>query len=425
MGQVMILRWSVLLGVLVCGGCAKKPAASAKPAAPATVAHQAKESDLNTIVLTPEAEERLGIQTAAVERRAIRRRRMYGGEVVLPTGASITVSAPIGGTLLAVSAGNVPDVGAHVDRNQPVFLLAPMLSKERDVLTPAERIALAQIELQISQAHVDAVGQLEQAQTRVDATQIDFDRAQRLFEGGVGVGTRAAFDTAKANFDLARKVLTAAEQRCEVLEKAQKIGLESETGAAAPIPILSPRDGVVRLQHVTIGEIVPAGAPLFEVMDYDPIWVKVPIYGGEIPSIAENEPARVSGLGETDAAKALVAEPVQAPPTADPQAATVDLYYSLANADRRLRPGQRLTVGLALRDKEESLVVAYSAVEYDPSSGAWVYVVTAPHTFVRRRVQIAFVADDLAVIDNGPAEGEQVVTVGAAELWGTEFGAGH
>jgi multidrug efflux pump subunit AcrA (membrane-fusion protein) len=170
---------------------------------------------------------------------------------------------------------------------------------------------------------------------------------------------------------------------------------------------------------------VPAGAPLFEVMDYDPIWVKVPIYAGEVPAIAENDPARISELGGADAARSLMAQPVQAPPTADPQAATVDLYYQLANSDGRLRPGQRLNVSLALRDKQESVVIPWSAVVHDIYGGTWVYVTAAPHKFVRRRVQIAFVVDDLAVMDNGPAVGQQIVSTGVAELFGTEFGAGH
>lgn len=414
----------IVLGIVMSIGCHQKTAAPAKPAAPAKVAHAAKETDLNTIELTPEAVERLGIETAAVERREVRRRRTFGGEVVLPTGASITVSAPIGGTLQAVSEGSVPDVGAHVDRNQPVFLLAPMLSKERDVLTAAERIALAQIQLQLSQALVDAEGRLEQAQTRLDLAQRNYNRALRLFKDGAG--TAAAVDTAKADLETAQQTLAATQQTCELLEKTQKkLGVNDESEEAAPIPILSPRDGYVRLQHATIGEIVPAGAPLFEVMDYDPIWVKVPIYAGELSSIAESAPARVAVLGEAHRAKAFTAEPVQAPPTADPQAATVDLYYQLANSDARLRPGQRLSVSLALDEKAESLVLPWSAVEHDIQGGTWVYVATEPHKFVRRRVEIAFVADDLAAITNGPAEGQQIVSSGAAELWGTEFGAGH
>jgi membrane fusion protein, heavy metal efflux system len=420
----VVWRISIVLGIIVGVGCRQKAVAPAKPAAPAKVAHAAKETDLNTIELTPEAEERLGIETAAVERREIRRRRTYGGEVVLPTGASITVSAPFGGTLQAVSQGSVPDVGAHVERNQPVFLLAPMLSKERDVFTAAERIALAQVELQLAQALVDAEGRLEQAQTRLDLAKINHSRAQRLFKDGAG--TAAAVDTTKADLETAQQTLEATQQTCELLQKTQKkLGVNDNSGEAAPIPILSPRDGYVRLQHATIGEIVTAGAPLFEVMDYDPIWVKVPIYAGELPSIAESAPAHVSVLGEADRAKGFTAEPVQAPPTADPQAATVDLYYQLANANARLRPGQRLSVSLVLDEKAESLVIPWSAVEHDPQGGTWVFVNLEPHKFVLRRVQIAFVADNLAAITNGPAEGQRIVSSGAAELWGTEFGAGH
>lgn len=401
-------------------GCQKQAAKVAKPEPPAKVAHPAKEGDLNTIDLTPEAEERLGIRTVAVERKAVRRRRTYGGEIVLPTGASITVSAPTGGTLESVSEGSVPDFGTHVERNQPVFLLLPLLSPERAVLTPSERIAVAQARLQLSQAQVDSNGQLEQATAQVDAAEINLTRAQRLFNEKAG--TAANVDTSKAQLDLAQKALAAAKQRCDLLEK---IRLDSDAGDAQPIPIVSPRDGYVRLQHATIGEIVPAGAPLFEVMDFDPIWIKVPIYAGELPTIAEQEPARVAGLGDLDPADARTAEPVQAPPSADPQAATVDLYYQLPNSNGALRPGQRMNVMLALRDQQSSLAAPWSAVVIDSYGGTWVYVNTKPHQFVRRRIEIAFVIDGLAVVNRGVDEGMQVVTEGAAELFGTEFGASH
>jgi cobalt-zinc-cadmium efflux system membrane fusion protein len=413
-------RFATLCLAIICPlGCHK---ATAKPAhtEPAKVAHPVKEGELNSIQLTPEAEQRLGIETVAVERQVVRRRRTYGGEVVLPTGASITVTAPTVGTLKPVSEGSVPDVGTRVERDEPVFLLLPLLSRERDVLTPAERIAVAQARLQLSQSQVDADGQLKQAQTRVNAAEIDLDRAQRQFDGGAVA--RAAVDTAQAQLALAQKALAAAEQRCELLEK---IELDSEAGDAAPIAIVSPRDGYLRVQHASVGQIVSAGAPLFEVMDYDPIWIKAPIYAGELPTIAENEPARVAGLGDADPADARTAEPVQAPPSADPQAATVDLFYQLVNSDGRLRPGQRLNVTLPLREKAERLVAPWSAVVHDIYGGTWVYVSTAPQHYVRRRVQVPFVVGDLAVIESGLEEGVQVVTAGVAELFGTEFGASH
>ena len=41
---------------------------------------------------------------------------------------------------------------------------------------------------------------------------------------------------------------------------------------------------------------------------------------------------------------------------------------------------------------------------------------------VRRRVQVSRVAGDQAVLATGPAVGSKIVTVGAAELFGTEVG---
>ena len=107
------LTAALLLGVFA--GC-QKEAKSTKAAAagPAKVATIAKEDQLNTIVLTPQAEDRLGIATASVELRSVQKTRTYGGEVTLPTGALIVVSAPLGGTLQPVSKSEVPRVGAVI-----------------------------------------------------------------------------------------------------------------------------------------------------------------------------------------------------------------------------------------------------------------------------------------------------------------------
>jgi hypothetical protein len=74
--------------------------------------------------------------------------------------------------------------------------------------------------------------------------------------------------------------------------------------------------------------------------------------------------------------------------------------------------------------------VPYSAVIYDAAGAAWVYVVDgSPNTFVRQAVTIdEIVADpagDYAVLTSGPAGGASVVSVGVAELFGTEFEVGH
>jgi hypothetical protein len=70
-------------------------------------------------------------------------------------------------------------------------------------------------------------------------------------------------------------------------------------------------------------------------------------------------------------------------------------------------------------------VVPYGAVLYDPDGKTWVYVSSAPNVYVREPITVDFIEGDRAVLEAGPAAGTTVVTVGVAELYGTETGVGH
>jgi hypothetical protein len=70
-------------------------------------------------------------------------------------------------------------------------------------------------------------------------------------------------------------------------------------------------------------------------------------------------------------------------------------------------------------------VVPYSAVLYDANGDTWVYANPEPLSYVRERVTVERVQGGQAVLTDGPPEGTPVVTVGAVELYGTEFGIGH
>ena len=114
----------------------------------------------------------------------------------------------------------------------------------------------------------------------------------------------------------------------------------------------------------------------------------------------------------------------QTTPSANALATTVDLYYEVENHDGKLRPGQRVGVTLPLKGEAESLVVPYASVLYDLNGGAWVYEAMGKHVFARRRIVVDHVVGPEAVLALGPKPGTKVVTDGAAELFGTEFGGG-
>jgi cobalt-zinc-cadmium efflux system membrane fusion protein len=408
----------VIFQISLNGGC--RPAShTAKADPPAKVAKIANEEQLNTIVLTPDAEKRLGIVIAPVEVKPVTRVRSIGGEIVLPPGASLVISAPVGGKLGSPNSAAAPTAGMLVTAKQPIFTLMPMLSPERDVLTPSERINVAQAKNAIATSRIDAAGQVEQAQVQASAARIALERAQRLLRDSAG--TARAVDDAQAQMSLATKALEAAESRKKLVDS---ISLDGDGGAGKQtlLVIESPQAGMIRSQSAAIGEVVSAGAPLFEVTQFDPIWVRLPVYAGETSDLALNEPAAVLPLSADHRARSFTAKPIAAPPTATLLAATVDLYYELANPEAQFRPGQRVTVRVKQQGSGEGHVVPWSAVVHDIHGGTWVYEQTAPHTYVRRRVQVRHVVDELAVLQSGPPPGAKIVTTAVVELFGTEFG---
>lgn len=68
------------------------------------------------------------------------------------------------------------------------------------------------------------------------------------------------------------------------------------------------------------------------------------------------------------------------------------------------------------------LAVPVAAVLYDSAGRTWTYTNPEPRTYVRQRVTVDRIDNGLWVLRSGPPIGTAVVTVGAAELLGTEDG---
>jgi hypothetical protein len=69
-----------------------------------------------------------------------------------------------------------------------------------------------------------------------------------------------------------------------------------------------------------------------------------------------------------------------------------------------------------------ALLIPYSAVVYDAEGGAWAFTSLSQRTYVRAPLKILSVENDRVTLTSGPPPGTQLVTVGAAELVGTEAG---
>lgn len=401
---IAVNRSQLCLGlVLVASGCHRSTPAATKPTPPATVTAAVKEDQLTTVVLTEAAENRLGIKTATVEMREIPQYRTFAGEVTPPTGAIIIVTAPFTGKVQAPTDRKVPMPGTAVVEKQPVLALLP-------VLAPNEKIAL------LTQL-ADADGLVQQAKSLVESNRIELDRQESL--ANKSVGSAKAVDDAKAKMQLSVKALEAAQSRKKVLEAARLDGEKNIEGK--PIVFEAPESGILRTLLALPEQTVVAGAPLFEVMRTDMIWIRVPVYVGESSEIATDQPAEIGGLAWRPGQDLVKAVPIAAPPTATALSSTVDLYYQLPNSKGTLRPGQRVSVQLPLVGRAEQRVIPWSAVVQDIYGGQWVYERRDERKFVRLRVQVKRVVDSWAILDQGPPVGTTIVTTGVAEIFGTEF----
>ena len=127
----------------------------------------------------------------------------------------------------------------------------------------------------------------------------------------------------------------------------------------------------------------------------------VPLAGcAEVESTAEStyEPARLETVAGSDAKRVVF--------TAE-GARRVGLRTSEV---RRTRGGTELP---------------QSALLYGPDGDVFVYTNPRGRSYLRRPVEVERVVGERALLSRGPRPGTRVVTVGAAEVYGTEFEVGN
>jgi len=390
----VLLSMAAAIGLLAACGRSESSKAPHTEPPPAEVSGRQKESELATVKLTQRAAERLGIATVKAAVQDLRAERRVAGDTVLPPGKAIMVAAPVTGALEKL--GGDVTVGRPVQSGEPLFRLVPLLPLQRDLGATYE-------------------ADLATAKARLDTTQLQLQRARQLLQDGAG--SQRNLELAQQEQAQAKAAYDAASER---MQRLKSHPLEADVA----IQLRSPVSGIIRQVFSSPGQPVSAGANVVEVADLTTLWIRVPIYVGDLPKIASVTSVPIDNLdpGQPDLLKTAKRAP--APPSADPLAVTADLFFEVDNSDGLLRPGQKVGVRLPLRSEGRGLVVPASSIVYDAQGGGWVYVQSAPLQFTRRRVDVIRTVGRETLVARGVSPGDPVVSAGAVELFGTEFGAG-
>ena len=274
-----------------------------------------------------------------------------------------------------------------------------LLPPEKDMIGSKEELELRQVEYHVAQAKMD--------------------RAEQLLKDKAV--SEKAFQEAQENLANASALLKAAQAKVNLLAGTN---LDSAASNFSTLVLESPMQGIILQLNVASGQTVPVSTPLFKVASQNPVWVRVPVYSGDLGKINRSQNAMVKLFGNSNQLFSTNASPIDGPPLSDISSASSDLYYKIENENERFRIGMRVKVELMQNSQEYQLVVPFSSIVYDINGGTWVYVKKQENVFSRQRVQIANILENVAILRKGVSVGDEVVITAVAELYGTEFGGG-
>src|SRR5919204_621469 len=108
------------------------------------------------------------------------------------------------------------------------------------------------------------------------------------------------------------------------------------------------------------------------------------------------------------------------------KAAVVEKVGNVKRVVLTTEAARRLAIKTALvrgdGDGSGRTVIPYGAVLYDPNGATWTYTSPARGVFVRHDISVDRIDGNTAILTTGPPVGTRVVSVGAIELWGVEYG---
>ncbi|MFZ5810772.1 MAG: efflux RND transporter periplasmic adaptor subunit [Thermodesulfobacteriota bacterium] len=232
--------------------------------------------------------------------------------------------------------------------------------------------------------------------------QVNFERYQTLFSQKVVA--RSEYDKAKEKLDYYKATVD------RTTHQIEEAGIQlRDTVLKAPL------DGLILSRSIEKGALVASGTLAFVLADLSTVKAVFGVPDFVLPLIAPGDavPITVEALGNEVFPGTVLA----VAPSADPKSRVFDVEVRIANPDLRLKDGMVASAKLS-GDSAPRLVVPIGAVVRDTAdpAGFMVYVLdeAAGKTTARaRKVAVGDVAGNRAILTDGPAPGEKVVTTGA------------
>lgn len=339
----------------------------------------------------------LGVAKAAATGEAAQGASLLDASGYVVARRQATVSSKITGKVLEVGI----EEGQHVDVGQVIARLDP--SNAQAALDQARAQAAASLSsLRVAEVAANEAGPRYQRNQEIHTKGYLSDQAVE--------DARAAYDTARANLDLARKQAVVSQATQQMAARAL-----DDTVVRAPFA------GVVTVKAAQPGEMVsPISAGggftrtgIGTIVDMDSLEVEVDVAESFINKVQQGMAATVKLNAYPD--WAIPAEVIAVIPTADRSKATVSVRVGFKIKDARIVPEMGARVSFlapaqpasASVSTARSVVVPPEAVQGDGGVQGVVFVVDG-HKVERRAVRLGARTADGQILLAGVAQGEQV-----------------
>ena len=209
-------------------------------------------------------------------------------------------------------------------------------------------------------------------------------------------------------------------ETAEATAKASRAALENARLNVDYCVIHSPLDGFVGRTLLQAGNLVKANDtnPLLVINQVKPIYVNFAVPEQNLPEVRKymaQGPLAAEVVPTDLQQKHPMGTLIFVDNAVDQSTGTIRLRAQFENQEAVLWPGQFVNVLLRLFEQPDALVVPSQAVQSGPD-GQYVYVISDDMTADVKRVKVQRTDSERAIIEQGLAKGERVVTQGQLRL---------
>ncbi|OHB84240.1 MAG: hypothetical protein A2V98_19755 [Planctomycetes bacterium RBG_16_64_12] len=338
----------------------------------------------DTIMLSDQAREAIGLTTAKIEFGDIHRTITVHARVELPWHAQAMITSLVPGKIDQVLV-------------RPGETVAPGQELARLASTELESLQLELLQVKV---------QVELARKLVDQ-QTALDR-RGIIAGKSLLESQAKLAEVSAALQIARQKLVALG-----LDKETLLRIEQQGELLSYVPIASPVGGIITHADVRIGQTVSPTDHLYHVVDPTTVWIVGEVLESDVRLLATGQQVEAGFAALPGETFGGAIDHLRM--TMDPQTRTQAVVIAVDNSGGKLRPGMFGRVRISVQVAKDAIVGPVNAV-IRSRTGNYLLVQRMPGKYENRPVKLGLIENDQIEVLDGVFPGDQVVMVGNSLL---------